>query len=100
MKVNICRGQRKTEELFGETVPELGTGTNRDLLGLGMRQEYPGLTDDDVRRQVRTLREKLTDKQIDSLVDSVRLSADDRTYLKHTLRARRDNIVNEILSEK
>lgn len=89
-----ARGERKTQTQFSDIVSEVELGTDLQNLTLGMRQMYPGLTLKDVQTQARQLRESVTDEVIDVLVDSVRLSKDDRTYLKKTLKARRDYILD------
>ncbi|MCC7289133.1 hypothetical protein IT414_01955 [bacterium] len=92
-----ARGARKEDELFGETVTELEVGADRERLGLGMRQEYPGLTDEMVREQTERLAAEFSDERIDELVDSVRLPRADRDLLKSRLKARRDYIVRKVL---
>lgn len=94
-----AKGQRKTKELFGAIVHELKKGTNKKRLGLGMRQEYHGLTENNIKKQTEHLKTKLTDEKIDQLVDGVRMNVQDRDYLKDILRKRRDYIVKEILGE-
>lgn len=76
-----ARGDRKTE--FTGIVTELES----------MRASYPGLTSEDVQSQLGVLRERFTDQAIEQLVDSVRLSTNDRSTLKATLRERRDYIL-------
>jgi hypothetical protein len=94
-----ARGGRKDIDSFTEVVTELRVGTDRDRLGDGMRQEYPGLTDEMVREQAQHLVETFTDEKIDELVDSVRMPKIDRDLLKARLKARRDYIAREILGE-
>ena len=91
-----ARGERKGED-FGREVRELGVGEERQRLGKGMRQEYPGLAKADIEKQTRVLRRELTDEAIDDVVDSVRLAAADRQQLKTLLRQRRDYIIEQVL---
>lgn len=90
-----ARGERKTTDLFGEEVRELNSGDDHERLGLGMRQEYPGLTDEEIREQAKKMKENLSDEIIDRIVDSVRLPRKDRGYLKKILRQRRDFILEK-----
>ena len=94
-----ARGQLKTElegNLFSSTVNELKLGTNHERLGLGMRQEYPGLTEEELREQAKKIRERLTDEKIDELVDSIRSPQKDRDYLKRILKERRNFILANV----
>jgi hypothetical protein len=93
-----AKGDRKKEDEFGEVVNELGVGTDKERLKLGSRQQYPGLSEDDIRKQTETLKEKFTDETIDKLVDEVRLTNSDRSYLKDVLKKRRDYIIEKVLS--
>lgn len=77
-----ARGERKTD--FGVTVTELET----------MRNGYPGLSESDIQDQLKLLKERFTDKEVEQLVDSVRLRRDDRDHLKTTLKQRRDYILS------
>ena len=86
-------GRRKDAESFSQTVRELASGSDHNSLGNGMRQEYPGLTDEDIYKQVTRLEERLSDPTIDELVDGIRLARKDRDHLKAVLRQRRDYIV-------
>lgn len=79
-----ARGVRKTPEDFGAEVKELDT----------MRAGYPGLTQDDIAQQLVLLKDKFTDNDVDSLVDSVRLHVRDRDTLKNLLKKRRDYILD------
>ncbi len=89
-----AKGEKKTEGTFGNTVPELEVGGDRSSLNLGMRQNYPGLTIDDINTQAKLLRERLTDERIDDLVDSVRMSNATRAELKKLLKSRKDYILD------
>ncbi|MGB2661123.1 MAG: hypothetical protein WBD04_01925, partial [Candidatus Omnitrophota bacterium] len=90
-------GKRKARKFFGpeEPVRELEMGVSTDSLGEGMMRTYKewGLTNEDIVKQALALRTRLTDGKIDELVDSVRLSAEDRDNLKQTLKHRRDYIL-------
>ncbi|MCL4352853.1 HD domain-containing protein, partial [Patescibacteria group bacterium] len=77
-----ARGERKTT--FNGIVTELE----------GMKSSYTGLTQEDIQNQLAVLKERLTDATIDRLVESVRLSFQDRENLKDTLRQRRDYILS------
>jgi len=79
-----ARGERKKKDLFGKKVPEIET----------TRQRYPGLTKADIKEQVSLLEKRLSDEEIDSLVEGVRLPKEDREYLKKTLKQRRDYIIH------
>lgn len=92
-----ARGSRKDEGAFGLAVTEIEDGSDRSRLGQGMRQMYPGLTDEMVRGQVQTLASRLDDDTIDRLVDGVRRSSSDRDFLKITLKGRRDYLVQRFL---
>jgi hypothetical protein len=94
-----ARGGRKDMDSFTEVVTELGAGSNDEDLGSGMRQKYPGLTDEMIREQAKHLVEVFTDEKIDELVDSVRMPKIDRDLLKSRLKARRDYIASQVLSE-
>lgn len=89
-----ARGQKKGIDSFGPIVNEIQFGQDKERLGYGMRQEYPTLTDDDIKKQVANLKEKLTDDVLDSLVDNVRIPKNDRDFLKDILKKRRDYIIN------
>ena len=91
-----ARGSKKgtdNTQPFGPIVSELEFGDNNDELGRGMRQKYPGLTDDNIREQVALFREKATDEFIDVTIEGARRSRADREFLKRTLKARRDYIL-------
>jgi hypothetical protein len=88
-----ARGQRKEDVFFGEVVREVEVGTDRQRLGLGMRQEYPELTDEDIKIQVASLQEKLTDTEIDQQVNLVRLPASEREHLARVLKERKNYII-------
>jgi hypothetical protein len=90
-------GRRKTSEEFPEEVRELGMGTDREHLGLGIRQAYPGITDEEIHAQALQLKEVATDEYIEQRNDSVRLSRQDRDFLKARLRVRRDDILRKVL---
>lgn len=92
-----ARGARKRDEDFGGVVAEVDYGEDSERLGGGMRQKYPGLTDEQIKNQVRTLSEFLTDDKIDELIDSVRRSSGDRDRLKVIMKARRDDLVERFL---
>ena len=89
-----AQGDKKPDGTFTETVYEIGEGSDDKDLGRGMRQMYPGITDEQIKGQVATMREKLTDEVIDELVDSVRRSSADRAKLKSLIKARRDYIIS------
>ncbi|MFA4853768.1 MAG: hypothetical protein WC616_00260 [Candidatus Omnitrophota bacterium] len=95
-----ARGQRKDKDLFGPQAPvrELERGDNFERLGYGMRQAYEayGLTPKDIIEQGAVLKTRLTDDAINTLVDSIRMSRVDRTYLQDTLKHRRDYILSWI----
>lgn len=92
-----AQGQQKPDDIWNEEVLELQIGQDNERLGLGMRQKYPNLTDEQVSEQATKLRETMTDEVIDELVDSVRRSKADREDLKTVLKARRDYIVAKVL---
>lgn len=92
-----ARGDRKTGEMFGEVVNELQSGTDKERLGLGMRQMYPGLTDEDIRLQAENMRSSLTDSAIDNVVNSVRLPKTERDQIALTLKKRRDYILSQAI---
>jgi hypothetical protein len=89
-----ARGDRKDEGTFGPEVSELNIGTDRQRLGDGMRQMYPGLSDSQIQQQATQLRDRLTDSVIDRLVNSVALPSEERRSLAKVLRQRRDYIVS------
>lgn len=88
-----ARGDRKPDGQFGPIVQELERGANPDSLGGGMRQNYPGLTVQEIGEQAEELELNLTDQKIDEIVDSVRMGADMRNELKQILKSRRDYII-------
>lgn len=92
-----ARGGRKHEGAFGSVVTEIEEGDDANRLGQGMRQMYPGLTDDMVKEQIQSLSNKLDDDTIDRLVDGIRRSGADRDFLKTTLKARRDYLAQKFL---
>lgn len=94
-----AQGERKRDDEFSEVVNELGVGSDKEHLKLGARQQYPGLTEFDIKKQAEVLKEKLTDDVIDELVDGVRLKKENRDCLKKILRKRRDYILREVLGE-
>ncbi len=77
-----ARGGRKDD--FNGVVSELES----------MRNGYPGLTPQDIQKQVEQLRQGFTDQSIDQLVDGVRLSQENRDLLRQTLRQRRDYVLS------
>ena len=87
-----ARGGRKEEGAFGPVVTELNFGTDRQRLGDGMRQMYPGLSDSQIEQQARQIKNRLTDEVIDRLVNSVVLPSEERASLSETLKQRRDYI--------
>lgn len=89
-----AQGEQKAAGDFTERVQELEFGSELTTLGNGMRQQYPGLVQEDVDQQVEDLETRLTDDVIDHLVDGVRLPLSDRTLLKSTLKARRQYILS------
>lgn len=80
-----------------DEVRELNSGTNKSRLWEGMRQEYPQLTNEQLKTQVRQIQTRLTDEVIDSIIDSIRRPQQARTALKARLKARRDNMVAQVL---
>jgi hypothetical protein len=78
---------------FDGVVAELEFGDDNKDLGQGMRQMYPGLTDDNIRAQLARFKERATDGFIDQQVERTRRSRADREFLKRTLKARRDYIL-------
>lgn len=93
-----AQGQRKPGDVWNDEVLELRMGDDDERLGLGMRQKYPGLTDEEVRAQAQDLQAKMTDEAIDQMVDSIRRPKADRDQLKATLKARRDYIIRTVLT--
>lgn len=83
-----ARGERKTA--FSGVVTELES----------MKASYPGLTQEDIQSQLGVLRERFTDDAISQLVDSARLSSQDREYLKNALTQRRDYILSYYSTEE
>nr|MBP9815368.1 hypothetical protein [Candidatus Levybacteria bacterium] len=93
-----ARGQRKEDIFFSNVTREVEFGTDRQRLGLGMRQEYPDLTDEDIKTQTTILKEKLTDDEIEKQINSVRLPSSEREMLSKVLRERRDYIIDRFSS--
>lgn len=91
-----ARGEAKTTDQWGETVPEIGTGSDPENLGSGMRQMYLNLTEAQIQSQLAKLRDKLSDSAIDSLVDTIQRPKVERDALKRTLKARRDFILEKL----
>ncbi len=87
-----ARGQEKGAN-FGAEVLEIKRGDNKERLGQGMLQEYPGLTKKEIKQQVAVMENNLTDEVIDNLVDRARLPRQTRDNLKSLLKARRDYII-------
>lgn len=79
----LFRAAVKERKDFGEMVLELES----------MRASYPGLTEEDIHNQVKTLQERFKNEDIDKLVDATRLHQTDRNFLKQTLLKRRDYII-------
>ncbi len=93
-----ARGERKADDSFGNEVVEVEYGSDVKNLGGGMRQKYPGLTDDDVRKQVVALRDRLPEEKIDELVHNIRRPRAERLKLAETLKARRRYLINKFLT--
>lgn len=93
-------GVPKLEGTWTDEVRELSVGTDRSKLWQGMRQEYPNLTDEQLRAQVLQIQTRLTDDVIDRVVDSVRRPRQAREELKARLKARRDYMVERVLESK
>lgn len=74
-------GERKDN--FISIVPELES----------MRHSYPALAEEEIKRQVLVLQDKLTDIVIEGKVDSTNLSNEDNLALKLLLKQRRDYII-------
>jgi|GEM_PF-4452461 len=91
-------GVPKLEGTWTDEVRELSAGTDRSKLWEGMRQEYPGLTDEQLRTQVQHIQERLTDDVIDRIVDSIRRPQQARDSLKAILKARRNDMVSKVLT--
>lgn len=89
-----ARGGRKPDGAFGGIVTEVQVGTDSSDLGSGMRQNYAGLTKEQIKSQAQLIQEKLPDTVIDELVDGVRMTTAERTELKQVLKARRDYLIN------
>ena len=92
-----ARGERKTDDSFGNEVVEVEYGSDAKNLGAGMRQKYPGLTDDDVRNQVIELRDRLSEQNIDELVHNIRRPRAERLRIAETLKARRKYLIEKFL---
>lgn len=90
-------GVYKKEGTWGEEVHELEQGTDKQKLWEGMRQEYSELTDDKLKQQVQTIKERLTDEVIDAVVGSIRRPREARDSLKEILKARRNYMIQKIL---
>ena len=92
-----ARGDRKDASgggvEFDGKVREIEFGDNRNLLGLGMRQEYD-ISNEEIISQIDRMSEKITDNFIEKIVNSTRLPSDDREHIIKTLRERRDYLVN------
>lgn len=86
-----ARGERKSEKDLGGEVNELEEAST-------VSPRKMGISDESLRLQAQSIKEKLTDGTIDRLVDSVRLKTQDREYLKQVLKKRRDFIVNRFLT--
>jgi len=92
-----ARGERKEKGSFGEVVQEVETGSDSSRLGSGMRQMYPGLTDDEIKSQVVELRDRLPDEMIDALVESIRRPKAERAELARILKARKQFLIDKFL---
>lgn len=92
-----ARGDKKPENSFGETVDEVAVESDPSNLGKGMRQMYPGLTDNYIREQVIALQELLPDEKIDELVHAIRRSKNDRDHLSRILKARKRHLVEQYI---
>lgn len=88
-----AQGERKSGDQFGTVVAELERGGDASRLGGGMRQNYPGLTVQEVQDQAEDLRVNLTDQRVDLMVEAIRMTSVDREQIKQTLKARRDYII-------
>ena len=93
-----ARGEQKDAAAFSDIVVEVEFGTDAENLGGGMRQKYPGLTDEDVRQQVTALRDNLPPEKITELVNSIRRPKAERDHLERTLIARRQYLIDRFLS--
>ncbi len=90
-------GVPKLEGTWVDEVGELNVSSDRTKLWEGMRQEYPDLTDEQLRTQVGHIQERLTDDVIDKVFDSIRRPQQARDTLKATLKARRDHMITKVL---
>ncbi|MFZ1249634.1 MAG: hypothetical protein WAQ24_04935 [Candidatus Saccharimonadales bacterium] len=93
-----AQGEQKDADSFGPVVSEVELGTNGKRLGGGMRQMYPGLTDEDIVQQVRSLQTNLPPKKIDVLIDGIRRPKAERERLKKILNARRQYLIDTFLA--
>ena len=85
--------------MFGNEVAEIDGLRDPDLNYYGS-SVFGSMTDADVKESAKKLL-NITPSRIDSIIDSVITSEDDRALLKERLKARRDNILKRFnLSEK
>ncbi len=94
-----ARGQLKEDGSFNEIVHEIEIGYSNENLADGMRQMYPDITDEQIRQQVISIKDKLTDEKIDELVDNIQRPEADRLKLKDILKKRRDYLIFKFLGE-
>lgn len=75
----------------GEVIEVLDSiaGT-RGRSGVGMINEYPGLTEEQLIEQARRIESVFTDEHIEKRVEETQISAEDRVLLIDTLKKRRD----------
>lgn len=83
-----AKGERKAVDDFSETVNELNEASV-------VSPQKMGISDQEIKPQARSMKDKLNNDIIDQLVDSVRLRAEDREYLKNILKKRRDFITSK-----
>ena len=89
-----AQGEKKDPDRFKDVVEEVEAASSG---GFGIRQNYPGLEDETIRAQVRTLKVKLSDEKIDELVDSIRRPKLERDELASILKARKRYLVDKFL---
>ena len=76
---------------------EIEAGDDYNDLRRGMRQKYPGLTEEMIVSQVKELRDRLPDEMIDALVDSIRRPKAERVELARILKARKQYLIDKFL---
>ncbi len=93
------RGQGMIKSRFTRMVGEAEFLENENWhYAFGMLQLYPGLTEEEIKDQVRRLSVNFPDEVIDQMVDETKcMSKQQRSKLRYLLKARKEYLVNRFI---